>query len=789
MSYPLGSSILKLKNWGLLFTVLVVASFGVGVKDLEFTNNYRVFFSDQNPQLQDFDRFQDVFGNQDNILIAIEAKGGNIFSQDILALINDYTQKAWQTPFSKRVDSLANYQHTYSEEDDLVVEPLVDENQDLTPDRVNEIRDIAMADPILVGMLVSKKGHVAGINITMNLEPDAGADESIAIAYARQLASDMESENANIRTYLSGQTVLNAAFLEAGIEDSMTLIPAMFLLIIAVTYLFLRSFWGTVGTLAVVSLSCIVAFGAAGYLGITQTNVTAMVPIIILTLGVADSIHLLITYYQEIDKGKPKNDAMLEALRINMQPIFLTTLTTVIGFLSLNFSEIPPFRDMGNMVAIGALAAWFFSVVALPVFIVILPTTRKKSVNSGKKDNMGKLFRFVQAYRSALLVFFVTAIIVSSVYIPKIEFNDLFVEYFDESMTFRADNDFIAENLTGVMALQYSVSADKKRGIYQPDYLNQLDAFSRWFETQEEVLYVSEITTVLKRLNKNLHNDELEYYRIPSDHQSAAQYMFLYELSLPYGLDLSNTMDIDRSTTRLSVIIKNTTSPDVIALAKKAQDWAQHNAPALTVSNAVGPSIMFSHISERNLPSMVQGLVLAIVLISIVLLVALKSLKLGLLSLIPNLCPAILTYGIWAIFVGELGMTGITITVISLGIIVDNTVHFLSKYLRAKQELNKSVAEAIEYAFKTVGVALGVTTTILVLGFVILGFSQFQPNTVLGQLTAISLTLSLLISYFLLPPLLFLFESDDPLEEAGLEQSGATLDRSLDNSLKGAVNS
>ena len=333
-------------------------------------------------------------------------------------------------------------------------------------------------------------------------------------------------------------------------------------------------------------------------------------------------------------------------------------------------------------------------------------------------------------------------------------------------MQFRADNDFIIENLTGVMALQYSVSAGEEQGIYKPEYLSQLDAFGIWFEQQEQVLYVNKVTTIIKRLNKNLHNDDPEYYRIPTDRQLAAQYMFLYELSLPYGLDLSNAMDVDRSATRLTAVIKNTKSVDVIKLDEDARNWLKANAPDLIVSNAVGPSIMFSHISERNLPSMVQGLVLAVVLISGVLLIALKNIKLGLLSLIPNLSPAILAYGVWALSIGELGMTGISITVITLGIIVDNTVHFLSKYLRAKTEMNKTVGEAIEYAFKTVGIALGVTTTILVLGFLVLSFSKFQPNQVLGQLTALSLFISLMVTYFFLPPLLFFLnpEKKDDIE-------------------------
>lgn len=760
MPSSIGDLIIKRKLIGVILTLVLVIAGGIGVLDLGFTNNYRFFFSDSNPQLLDFDRFQETYGDQDNILIAIAPKNGDIFTKKTLSIIHEFTEKSWSTPYSKRVDSLANYQHTYTQDDDLIVESLVDNYDDLTPDRVKEIRNIVMGDPILTGLLISKSSYVTAINITINLPPDAGPEETEAIEYVRNLASEIEKKYPNIKTYISGQAVLNGAFIEAALADGLTLIPSMLLLIFIVAFVFLRSIWGAIGTLVVVILSILVAFGGAGFAGITLTNTTGMVPIIILTIGVADSIHLLITYYAEIERGENKFNAMSQALRINMQPIFLTSVTTIIGFLSLNFGEIPPFRDMGNMVAMGAAAAWFMSVVTLPILIISLPTKPAK-IKSGFGDAyIDALHRFSDKNKNRLIVFFALALVVLGSCIPRIEFNDLFPEYFDQSIQFRSDNDFIVENLTGVMALQYSVSAGEERGIYDPEYLHQLDDFGEWFEEQEAVLYVSKITTILKRINKNLHEDDSEYYSIPVNRESSAQYMFLYELSLPYGLDMENSINMDRSASRLSVIIKNTKSVDIIQLDQDARIWLKKHAPQLIVSNAVGPSIMFSHISERNLTSMLEGLFVAVLLISFVLLIALRNIKLGILSLIPNLSPAIISYGIWSIFVGELGMAGITIVIISLGIVVDNTVHFLSKYVRAKSEMDKSVGDSIKYAFDSAGIALGVTTIILVVGFITLGFSSFHPNAVLGQLTAITLFVSLMVTYFLLPPLLLFVEQE-----------------------------
>ena len=371
---------------------------------------------------------------------------------------------------------------------------------------------------------------------------------------------------------------------------------------------------------------------------------------------------------------------------------------------------------------------------------------------------MDRLHRFVSGNHVLLLIAMLAAGGYLSYSIPKIDFNDLFAEYFDESIQFRVDNDFIRQNLTGVMALHYEVASNSEDGIFDPEYLNQLDAFAKWFSTQQYFLHVDTLSDVMKRLNRTLHGDDPEYYRNPDDPVLAAQYMLLYELSLPYGLDLNNLVDVDRTATRMSVILDNIDSKDILLLDNKARSWLAQHAPLLKVSEAVGPSVMFAHISERNLKSMIDGMVLALLLISTVILLSLRTLKLGLLSLLPNTLPILMAYGAWALISGELGMSGTLVSTIVLGVIVDNTVHFLSKYLRAKREKGESAHGATRYAFRTVGIALAVTTIILVGGFSVLGFSAFEMNSLLGQLSAMTFALALIVTYLLLPPLLYLID-------------------------------
>jgi len=260
-----------------------------------------------------------------------------------------------------------------------------------------------------------------------------------------------------------------------------------------------------------------------------------------------------------------------------------------------------------------------------------------------------------------------------------------------------------------------------------------------------------------------MHGDDPAYYKIPEDRELAAQYLLLYEMSLPYGLDLNNQLNINKSATRFIATLDDIDTKEILAIAENAEAWLTDNAPEFMFSYATGPPIMFAHISGRQLNSMIKGSFIALALISIMMIFSLRSLKLGLMSLIPNVMPTAVGFGIWGLTSGKVGV-GLSIVIgMTLGIVIDDTVHFLSKYLRARREQGKSPEDAIRYAFHTVGRALIVTTGILVVGFMILSVSAFSMNSGMGRLTAIVITVALIADFLFLPPLLILMEKFRPL--------------------------
>ena len=763
-------------RYGVIAVALVVTALAAsGGRFLSFTNDYRAFFGTANPQLLAFEALQNTYTKNDNIMFVLAPEGGQVFTPQVLDAVIWLTEQAWQIPYSIRVDSITNFQHTRAEDDDLIVEDLVTDAQTLDAGELEYIKSVALTEPQLIYRLVSDRTHVTAVNVTVQLPgKDTQAEVPQAMQYARQLAEQARQRYPFLDLHLTGIVVMNMTFQEASQSDLKTLVPLMYLVIIVVLWLLLRGFSATLSTLLLLTLSIAGAMGLAGWAGIKLTGPSAIAPTIILTLAVADSVHFLSTLLHEIrSNGLSKQQAIIESLRINFSPIFLTSLTTAIGFLTMNFGEVPPFADLGNIVAVGVGLAFVWSVTFLPAMMAILPVRAQSARRSFGTRIMDGLAEFVVQQRRILVWVMGLIIVALLICIPRNQLNDVFVHYFDESFEFRQATDFLTENLTGLYDVHYSLSAGEAEGISQPEFLARVEAFAQWYRQQPHVIHVNVITDTFKRLNKNLHGDEPSYYKLPEQRELAAQYLLLYEMSLPYGLDLNNQINVDKSATRVSVTLETISTNELLALEQRAQQWLHDQGLPAMLTNGSSTSIMFSHIGQRNIRAMLFAAVVALVLISVILTVALRSLKYGAISLIPNLVPVGMAFGLWGVLDGEIGLALSVVAGVTLGIVVDDTIHFMSKYLRARREQGLTAPDAVRYAFRSVGMALLVTTIVLVAGFLVLVQSPFAVNSDMGLMTAITITIALIVDFLFLPPLLIRLEKGADLEKVKPEEQPA----------------
>lgn len=741
----------------ILVSLLLAFGAGFGAQRLTFSQDYRLFFGPQNPQLQAYDALQRIYTKNDNLMFVVTPPHGEVFTPEALETVRQLTAEAWKLPFANRVDSITNFQHTRAVGDDLWVGDLFPDPMAMTPIALAEARQVALAEPALKNRIISETGAVTGVNVTLQIPEETEQTIGDMVAEARVLAAEFEERYPGTEIRLTGTAALNNAFAESSSSDMATLLPLMFLAIAVTMWFLLRSVSGTVATLAVVALSAITAMGLAGWMGFQITAPVASAPTMILTLAVADSIHVLVTMLNEMRHGRSKQEAIVESLRVNFSPVFLTSFTTAIGFLSMNFSDSPPFRDLGNITAMGVLAAWLFSLFLLPALMSFLPV-RVKTAEEEPAVQMGRFADLVVRRRRPLLWGTSALALALIAFIPMNELNDQFVEYFDERVDFRRDTDYASANLTGIYQLEFSLDSGESGGIADPAYLAKIEEFTNWLEAHPKVLQVTSFSQVMKRLNKSLHADDPAWYRTPEQQDLAAQYLLLYEMSLPFGLDLNNQINVDRSATRLIATMRDISAVELREAAAEAEQWLRDNARESMWTAAASTPLMFAHISERNIKSMLTGILLAIVLIAGCLVVALRSLKIGLLSLIPNLLPAGMAFGLWGIFVGEIGIAISVVAGMTLGIVVDDSIHFLSKYLRARREKGLDPTESVRYAFSTVGRALVVTTIVLVAGFGVLSFSAFAVNSGMARLTLVAIVLALAADFTLLPALLMHME-------------------------------
>ena len=760
----------------ILFSVALAVAAGSGASKLEFSTNYRVFFSEANPELQAFENLQNTYTKNDNFFFVFEPLDGSAFSPQTLDAVERLTDEAWKIPYAIRVDSISNFQHTYATEDDLIVEDLVTDAVNRSTAYLGDRQDVALAEPLLRDQLLTQDAVVTAINVVLQYPEKDLMEVPEAVNYARTLVAEIETAFPELEIHLSGVSMLNNAFAETGMNDGATLMPLMFVVIFALTWLIIRSFSATFATLIIIALSSMIGMGVAGFAGVKLTPISMSAPIVILTLAVADSIHILLSLRGFMREGRRKADALVEAVRINFMPVTITSLTTIVGFLALNFSDSPPYWHLGNITAIGIAAAWLYSITLLPALISVLPYKTKTATGPEWSQramerlantvirNYRRLFLGVGAGALALIAF-----------IPTIEFNDQWVEYFDERIEFRTDSDQVQQHF-GLYPIEYSVPAADAGGVSEPEYLENLERFAEYLRKQPNVTHVYTLSDIMKRLNRNMHADNDTYYRIPADRELSAQYLLLYELSLPYGLDLNDRINIDKSATRITATLRRSTTSETKTFFENAAIWQEENWPSYMHSNPTSAAVMFTYISERNMQNMIAGTILAIAAIALIMMFALQSVSLGLLSLVPNGLPILTTFGAWALLVGEVGFSVATVASISLGIIVDDTVHFLSKYVRARDERGLNVEDSIRYAFRNVGVAIVVNTIILTAGFLVMTTSAFKMNVDLGLMTVLAIGFALILDFLFLPALLLLGNRErvvEPVSSGELQPSTA----------------
>jgi hypothetical protein len=748
-------------RWLISIGVLMVAAIAsYGLRFLRINESYRAFFGQSNPFLQTFDALEKKYTRIDNVYFAIAPADGDAFTADTLRAIEELTGQAWLLPHASRVDSLTNYQFCRADGDDLFVGDLVEDAANLTPEDIAKLREIVISDPAIKGRLLSPDSKVAGINVTFQMPNHAVSGEwNDTATHARALAAQVEANHPGVEVYLTGFVMLNNAFREAALKDIYRLMPTMYVCVFVLVFIFLRSITGTIATMAIVGLSTSTGMGIAGWFGLEVTGPLTTVAPLIMTLAVADSIHILVSIRQWMRTGLAKNEAITRSLQTNGMAEIITCVMTSVGFLSMNYSDSPPLHDVGNITTVGIVAAFVYTMFLMPALAAILPigVPRKGDTNLRWVERAASL---VIAHRHLLLAGSVAVIVVLCALISRNEMDERVAEYFDKSLSFRQDSEFVVEHMGGAYVMEFSLDSGQPDGISDPAYLTALDGFTDWLRAQPGVAHVAAFSDIMKRVNKSMHGDDPNYFRIPDERGLAAQYLLFFEMSLPTGLDLNNQIDVNKSSTRVMILTDALSSNDLRALGGAATRWLGTHAQPSMVAEASGSALLFAHLTERNMRDMISGTFTSLFVISGIMILGLRNIRYGLISLIPNVVPSAMAFGIWGLTVGHVSFALSIVSSMSFGIIVDDTVHYLEHYAHARRDLRYSVEDSIRHAFSTVGTAVLATTIIVGSGFLILALSSFSFNRDMALLSAIVIACAFVADLVLLPTLLMMFDGE-----------------------------
>ncbi|CZF83764.1 efflux RND transporter permease subunit [Grimontia marina] len=747
----------KYSKWVMLLVLAFILVFCLGVKKLTFSADYKTFFDEDNPELIQLEELQNTYSKTDNVFVMIAPANGDVFTTETISLIHQLTQEFWQIPYSSRVDSITNYSNSSAMEDDILIEEFVYDQSDITPELVEYMKDEVLKEKDLLGKIVTNSGQNTAINISINLPGlDIKSETEEVNEVVWQVISKYQQLNPEHAFYVSGLVIMNGAFMDIAQKDLATLIPALMLFVLVVAGYIIGSVRAALIIMAVVVLCFTGALGLAGWTGIKLSSPSVSAPIIMFTIIVASSIHLITYVKTRRVEGASAPVATLDSFEKNLKPVLLSHVTTIVGFLAMNNGSSPPFRDLGNIVVMGVSLSLLLTLTFLPFLLSRVDISQRPSLLGRTRSFSQALAEVVIDYRRTIIILSVPLSLFVLVAGFQNELNDNLVDYFDETVEFRQHADEVDKHYSGISNIDYSIETGEEDAIFEKDVLKFVEKFESWLTQQPEVVAVDSVLHRIKDLNRLMNNNDDAYYKVLDQKSHNAQSFLLYEMSLPFGRDASNMVAIDKSSLKVTARLRNQSSQQILDFEEKVSLWLDENKIQRVDVKYSSPSLIFSNIGQDNISNMLNGAFFALLIISFGLVFIFRSFWVGLSSLLPNILPIAAAYGVWYLLDGQISMGLASVAAMTIGIVVDDTVHFFFQYLNGlKNGLSRE--EAVRETFRNTMSAIIISSLLLVAGFMLLILSSFQKNADIGLLTSITILIALFFDIFMLPALAVTF--------------------------------
>ncbi|QOP43268.1 MMPL family transporter [Sulfurimonas sediminis] len=744
--------ILKFRWFIVTLIPLLTLVLAYQLKYAQFDGSYRIWFGKESQTLKQYDAFKNTFGNDDSIIIVFRDENG-IFNKKALHVIERLTQKLWQTKYIARVDSLTNYQYIHKnpqDEDDILIDDFIEDIDALHVKDLQKKREIASGEDLIVNRIISKDAKTT--MIVGRLTPKAGN----TIGASKHIMQDInryiqEEKKSGYKFYLAGGPVVNTTFSSLGQYDVKTFTPLVLLIAMLLLWVIFRKISGVLLTVGVVVFTFTIVLSLQTLLGYKLNNFTANMPVFIIAIGIADAMHLFWIYLLGRKAGLDNYAAIHDTLEKNLLPTFLTSITTAVGFASLGISDIVPIKTLGLATANAAVLAFVITVLFVPAALAIINMKVRVTPKTTTQNTLGsfakKYAKFIIKYDNQIITGTLLLFLFIALGLTNLKVDSNAVHYFREDVPFRQTVNMIQKNLTGPMSYEVVIDSKITDGIKNAKFMQTVDRFSQALKEKfPDARHTSSLVDVVKKFNEVMDADK----SIPDNSNLIAQYLLLYSLSLPQGMEINDKMDVNERLLRLTVAMNVVDTSKDLQMIEWIEQWWKKTPYSAQVN---GQTQMFAHMQADVTDTLIQSILLAIAVTSLLMFFIFKNIKMIPLFLIPNILPIVLVIGV----MGWLGINidlGVAISgAIILGIAIDDTIHFLVKYKEARKK-SFDFENALAYVMQYAGLAMVLTTVVLSSAFIVFRLSQFMLNANFGLITAIALLIALLVDLLLLPALL-----------------------------------
>ena len=712
---------------------------------LEFESSLEIWFRETDPNLTTYREFLDLFQADETLAYGLFCD--DVFSPDTLATIDRMSRVAEAIPFVHRVRSLATIK-VFEAHDDTVGIVRLMEAPPATADEADAIRRRATSQPLLAGNLFSHDGKATAIVVEMEHAANTTGEKARVVEQLAALAR-AESRDGR-RVLLVGSPIFDTAFLRYTKRDFLLLAPAALLLVMLVVFIVFRRLSAALVPLSVVLLATLLTFGLMGALDIRINALTASLVSLILAVGVADSVHLLADYYQRLMQGLTPDQAVAKSIEHLLVPCFFTSATTCAGMLSLRVSELAPVRQFGWLAAVGVGFAFLLSFTYIPA---VLRLARAPDPAFVARQAVGPMSRLLErlgrpslGWSRAVLVVGALLTVGSAVAVTHLETGANPMNYFKKDDPHRVETAEYDAKLGGSTSIEYVVHAADE-GFKDPAKLRRLAAFQDWLEGRRGVARTFSVVDSLKDVNRVMNGGDPRFSLVPDSPALAAQYYLFMESEPDFESMLQPDYEVGRITARVDISDAGQLARNVPQLeAKIATDFPDDD---LTVE-ATGFVRLMNRMGVYLLSSQRRSFAVAFTVITLMMMLLLRSLRLGLFSLIPNILPILLGLAFMALAGIDLDPGTVMIGGIALGLVVDDTVHFLVA-LRRQVRLTPTIDEAVATTMRATGRPIIVTSIVLAAGFSILCLGNFTPNISFGMVSAVVILTALVADLVMLP--------------------------------------